>query len=175
MRHVFFDIETTGFSHAHGDRIVSIGAVAYPDGGLERGAEQVYYQEINPERDIPERAVEIHGLTPEMLADKPVFAEVADEMLAFVDNAVLYAHNGDAFDFPFVNAELADIEKPVLDEVIAHSVDTVLLARDIFPGQRNGLDHLIARAGLDVRGVHSALEDARLLAQVYKMLLREVD
>ncbi|MBF2734792.1 MAG: 3'-5' exoribonuclease [Betaproteobacteria bacterium AqS2] len=175
MRHVFFDIETTGFNHAQGDRIVSIGAVAYPDGGLERGTEEIYYQEINPEREIPERSIEIHGLTAEMLADKPVFAEVADAMLAFVDNAVLYAHNGYAFDFPFVNAALEYIDKPQLEEVIAHSVDTVLLARDIYPGQRNGLDHLIARAGLEGRGVHSALEDARLLAQVYKMLLREAD
>ena len=173
MRHVFFDIETTGFDYDGYDRIVSVGAVAYPDGSLTPGTEEEYHQLVNPEREVPPRAAAIHGLTLEILQDEPTFASIAADMSKFLEDAVVYAHNGDNFDFPFVDAELRNADQPELFEITAQLIDTLHLARAHFPGRRNSLDALSERAGLEGRGLHGALEDAQILAEIYRRLLRD--
>ena len=172
MNHIFFDIETTGIEPADGHRIISIGAVVYPDENLEPNTGKEYYKLINPERDVPADATKINGLTLDDLKDKPTFKEVADDLLKVIESATIYAHYGEGFDFPFVDYELRKAGKRSLGETVTALVDTLPIARAIFPGQKNGLDALIERAGLPKRGTHNALEDAKLLAEVCRRLLR---
>ena len=167
MREIVLDTETTGLDPFQGHRIVEIGCIELfnriPTG-------QSFHRYLNPERDMPSAAIEVHGLSAEFLKDKPLFAEIADEFLAFIGEAPLIAHNA-AFDIAFVNAELERVEKPlILRERI---VDTLLLARRKHPGGANRLDDLCARYGIDNtrRTKHGALLDAEILGEVYIELL----
>lgn len=167
MREVVLDTETTGFDPNAGHRIVEIGAVELVN-HLPTG--NTYQKYVNPERDMPPGAFEVHGLSEEFLSDKPVFAEIADGFLEFLGDAVIVAHNAE-FDMNFLNAELSWLDKPVIDPVRA--VDTVSMARRKFPGAQANLDALCRRFQIDLsdRALHGALKDAQLLAAVYLELL----
>ena len=166
MREIVIDTETTGLDPQHGHRIVEIGCIellsAIPTGAL-------YHSYVNPERDVPEQAFEVHGLSTAFLAEKPVFADVVCDFLAFIDGARIIAHNAE-FDLRFLNAEFAFLGIPP----IAHDrvVDTLTLARRKFPGSANSLDALCTRFGIATtrRTKHGALLDAELLAEVYAEL-----
>lgn len=166
-REIVFDTETTGFEYAKGDRLVEIGAVELVN-HMPTGV--TYHQFINPERDVPEEVVKVHGLTYEFLKDFPTFDKIAGEWLDFVGDAVLVAHNA-SFDMNFVNYELKQIGKPEMDW--AKVVDTLEIARSLFPGARCSLDALCKRFEVDntSRTLHGALLDAQLLAEVYLELL----
>lgn len=163
MREIVFDTETTGLDALQGDRVVEIGCVElvnrFPTG-------KTFHVYINPERDMPEGAFRVHGLSSEFLKDKPVFADIADDFLTFVGDATLVAHNA-SFDLGFINAELDRLEMPVLPR--DRLLDTLLLARRKHPNGPNKLDDLCARYGIDNsrRTKHGALLDAEILADVY--------
>jgi DNA polymerase III subunit epsilon len=166
MREVVIDTETTGLDPANGHRIVEIGCIellnAIPTG-------EIFHSYVDPERDMPEAAFRVHGLSAEFLAGKPVFAEVARDFLTFIDGARIIAHNAE-FDMRFVNAELALLGiEPIADD---HIVDSLSLARRKFPGAANSLDALCVRFGIDTsrRTKHGALLDAEMLAEVYAEL-----
>lgn len=164
MREICFDTETTGFNPQTGDRLVEIGAVEIIN---KKRTGVIFHKYINPERDVPEAAVNVHGLTNEFLADKPIFSEIAQEWIDFVGDSSLVAHNAIDFDMKFINYELekAGYEKFATDKFI----DTLIMARNMFPGARNSLDALCKRYNIDnsARTVHGALLDAELLADVY--------
>jgi DNA polymerase-3 subunit epsilon len=163
MREIIFDTETTGLDPKSGDRLVELGCVEMVN-RVTTG--QTFHAYFNPERSMPAAAEAVHGLSEAFLADKPKFAERADEFLAFIGDSPLVAHNA-GFDFGFINAELQMCgRQPVsLDRMI----DTVALARVRHPGAKNSLDALCTRYGIDRshRTKHGALLDAELLAQVY--------
>jgi DNA polymerase III subunit epsilon len=167
MREIVLDTETTGFDPTAGDRIVEIGGVELrnlvPTG-------RTFHQYINPERDMPEEAFAVHGLSSEFLSDKPVFAEIADAFLSFVGDAKLVIHNA-AFDVRFLNAELGWAARETLPW--GRAVDTLDIARRRFPGAQNSLDALCRRFGIDNSGreKHGALLDSELLAEVYLELM----
>ena len=166
MRQIVLDTETTGLEPAQGHRIIEIGCVELVN---RRLTGNTWHQYIRPERDIDEGAVEVHGITNEFLADKPVFAEIVDDFLAFVDGAELVIHNA-PFDVGFINHELALLEPPRGPiEQHCRVLDTLAMARELHPGQRNSLDALCKRYEVDnsARDLHGALLDARILAQVY--------
>jgi DNA polymerase III subunit epsilon len=167
MREIIFDTETTGLDPKTGDRMVEIGCVEMID-RVETGA--TFHAYFNPERDMPAEAERVHGLSAAFLATKPRFTEVADELLAFLGEAPLVAHNA-GFDFGFLNGELTRIGRAPIDT--ARMVDTVALARRRHPGAKLSLDALCTRYGIDRshRVKHGALLDAELLAQVYVELL----
>ncbi|MFZ5737907.1 DNA polymerase III epsilon subunit [Rhodopseudomonas thermotolerans] len=163
MREIVLDTETTGLDPLRGDRLVEIGCVEIfnrmPTG-------RTYHRYLNPERDMPAEAFAVHGLSSEFLADKPLFAQVADEFLEFIGDAPLVIHNA-SFDIGFINAELSRLSRaPVPRERL---VDTLLLARRKHPGVSNRLDDLCSRYAIDNsrRTKHGALLDAELLAEVY--------
>ncbi|GBR11327.1 DNA polymerase III subunit epsilon [Acetobacter oeni] len=166
-RSVLFDTETTGLEATGGDRIIEIAALELL-GDLPTG--RAFHVLIDPERDVPPEAARVHGFTREDLEGKPKFAEIADDFLAFIGNDELIAHNA-TFDFGFINAELDRIGKPPLDD--ERKVDTLLLARDRFPGMPNNLDALCRRYGIDLseRTTHNALLDCKLLSEVYIELM----
>ncbi len=167
MREVILDTETTGLDPGSGHRIVEIGCVellnCIPTG-------RVWHCHINPDRDMPYAAYEVHGLSIEFLSTKPRFHELADDMLEFIEGAMLVMHNA-PFDFAFLNAELERLSRPLLrwDRV----VDTLALARRKHPGSPCSLDALCKRYGIDLSGreKHGALLDCRLLASVYVELV----
>ena len=167
MREIVLDTETTGLDPGSGHRIVEIGCLELinhiPSGKL-------YHAYTNPEREMPAGAFEIHGLTDDFLADKPVFRAVADDFLAFLGDSMLVIHNAQ-FDLGFLNAELARVQREPLPE--ARAIDTVGLARRRFPGAPANLDALCRRFGIDnaARTKHGALLDAELLAEVYLELI----
>ena len=163
MREVVLDTETTGLNPRQGDRIVEIGCIELID-GIATG--QHYHTYLNPERDMPPGAFAVHGLSSDFLADKPLFAAVVEEFLAFIGDSKLIIHNA-SFDIGFLNAELERLERPGL--TLAQAVDTVMLARQAFPGAQANLDALCKRFGIDNsnRTLHGALKDADLLARVY--------
>ena len=168
IREIVFDTETTGFDPTTGDKLVEIGAVELIN-HIPTG--RTYHQYINPERDVPEEVVKVHGLTTEFLKDFPVFADVAQDWIDFVgDDGILVAHNA-TFDMKFINYELNKLgyQGYEWDRV----VDTLEIAKNKFPGQRNNLDVLCKRFGIDnsARTFHGALLDAQLLAEVYLELL----
>ena len=173
MRQIFFDTETTGLNPESGDRVVDIGLVEMVNRQLT-GRHLHFY--LNPERDMPEEAFRVHGLSSEFLADKPKFAQIVDEFLAFIEGAELVAHNA-AFDVGFINAELKRCGRPPLHECVDNVLDTLLMARDMFPGKANSLDALCRRLEVDNsnRGLHGAVKDAELLAEVYIRLTRGQD
>jgi DNA polymerase-3 subunit epsilon len=167
MREIILDTETTGLNPKGGDRIVEIGCIELMN-HLPTG--RTFHCYINPERDMPAEAERVHGLSSTFLADKPVFAAVADEFVAFVDGAPLVAHNA-GFDLAFVNAELTRLGRDTFPA--NRSIDTVELARRKFPGAQASLDALCRRFQIDTtrRTKHGALLDAELLAQVYLELV----
>ncbi|MDE3038352.1 MAG: DNA polymerase III subunit epsilon, partial [Pseudomonadota bacterium] len=162
-REVILDTETTGLDPASGHRIVEIGCIELA-GGIRSGA--FFHSYLNPERDIPDEATRVHGLTAQFLKDKPVFAEKVDDFLAFIAEDPLIIHNA-GFDLRFINAEMARLGFAPIPFVRA--VDTVSLARKKFPGASASLDALCKRFQIDLsaRGKHGALLDAELLAEVY--------
>ncbi|MBF2734801.1 MAG: DNA polymerase III subunit epsilon [Betaproteobacteria bacterium AqS2] len=176
VRQVYLDIETTGLKPEEGHRIVELGAVAYLD--EERGGEpREYRQLVNPQRDVPEEARKIHGIGAEDLKGQPTFAKVADDFLAFVKGAKVYAHNA-AFDVGFIDSELRRLDREPLAATVAEVVDTYAMARRQNPGGANSLDALARRAGINVeerRKLHGALTDARLLAEVHDFLTQKQD
>ena len=167
MREIVLDTETTGISPRDGHRIIEIGALELMH-HLPTGRSLHLY--INPERDIDEGAVAVHGITLDFLADKPVFADVAEEFLAFIGSDPLVIHNA-SFDMAFINAELTRVDRPTLS--IDRSIDTLAIARKKFPGAQANLDALCRRFEIDNshRDLHGALVDADLLASVYVELL----
>lgn len=168
MRQVVLDTETTGLEWKKGNRVVEIGCVEL----LERRATGRTFQcYLNPDRDFEPGAQEVTGLTRDFLADKPRFADVVDEFLAFIDGAELVIHNA-AFDVGFLDAELARLDGHGRLQDHCTVEDSLLLARQRFPGQRNSLDALCRRLGVDNshRQLHGALLDAQLLAEAYLAL-----
>ena len=165
MRQIVLDTETTGLKPQDGHRIIEIGAVELID---RRLSGQHFHQYLNPERDIEDGALEVHGITREFLQDKPVFADVAQEFLDFIEGAELLIHNA-PFDIGFLDMELGLINHPVRIENHARVLDTLELARDLHPGQRNSLDALCKRYEVDnsSRNLHGALLDSEILADVY--------
>jgi len=163
MREIVFDTETTGLNPAGGDRIVEIGCVEVYN-RVETG--RSFHAYFNPDRDIPFDAQEVHGLTNLFLSDKPRFPELADELLDFLEDSPLVAHNA-SFDFGFLNFELERCGKSPVS--MSRMVDTLTLARTKHPGAKHSLDALCVRFGVDrsQRIKHGALLDAQLLAQVY--------
>ncbi len=167
MREVVLDTETTGLDPGAGHRVIEIGCVELMNHVPTGETYQVY---INPERDIPAEAQAVHGITEEFLSDKPVFAEIAGELLAFLGDSILVIHNAD-FDLRFLNSELVRIDQPEIPR--SRSVDTVSLARRKFPGAQANLDALCRRFQIDLsdRDLHGALKDSQLLAEVYLQLV----
>ncbi|MBT9599119.1 MAG: DNA polymerase III subunit epsilon [Vitreoscilla sp.] len=173
MRQIFLDTETTGLSPDAGDRIIEVGCIEMVNRRLT-GLNKHFY--INPERKNHEDAVRIHGLTDEFLADKPVFATIADELMEFLAGADIVIHNA-AFDVGFLNAELRRLARPAFGEQVGGITDTLAMAREMFPGKSNSLDALCRRLEVDNsnRTLHGALLDAGLLAEVYIRLTRGQD
>lgn len=168
IREIVFDTETTGFDPTTGDKLVEIGAVELIN-HIPTG--RTYHQYINPEREVPEEVVKVHGLTTEFLKDFPIFSEVAQDWVDFVgDDGILVAHNA-TFDMKFINYELGKLGYQGYEW--NRVVDTLEIAKNKFPGQRNNLDVLCKRFGIDnsARTFHGALLDAQLLAEVYLELL----
>ena len=168
MREIVFDTETTGLDPLNGDRLVEIGCIElvnrFPTG-------RIFHKHINPERDMPEAAFRVHGLSIEFLKDKPRFVEVVDELVAFIgDDGMLVAHNA-MFDLSFLNAELKRAGKKEVNR--DRLVDTLMLARRKHPGGSNRLDDLCQRYRVDNsrRTKHGALLDAELLAEIYLELI----
>ena len=163
MREIVFDTETTGLNPAGGDRIVEIGCVEIYN-RVETGRH--FHAYFNPEREMPSEAEAVHGLTAIFLSDKPRFTELADDLLGFIEDAPLVAHNA-SFDFGFLNFELQRCGRPAV--CMTRMVDTLALARSKHPGAKHSLDALCMRFGIDrsQRVKHGALLDAQLLAQVY--------
>jgi DNA polymerase-3 subunit epsilon len=173
MRQIFLDTETTGLNPESGDRIVEIGCIEMVNRRLTGERRHVY---LNPERKGSEEATRIHGLTDEFLADKPKFAEVAEDLLGFLAGAEVIIHNA-AFDVGFLNGELKRLRRQPFHTVAAKVTDTLLMAREMFPGKANSLDALCRRLEVDNthRTLHGALLDAGLLAEVYIRLTRGQD
>jgi DNA polymerase-3 subunit epsilon len=167
VREIILDTETTGLDPSDGHRIIELCCLELV-GHLPTG--RVFHTLVQPERDIPEDSVRVHGLTAEKLADAPVFASVVDEFLSFVADAPLVIHNAE-FDLRFLNHELTRVGKPLL--TADRGIDTIAIAKKRFPGARYSLDELCRRFNIDlsVRIKHGARIDAELLAEVYLELL----
>lgn len=167
MREIVFDTETTGLSFAGGDRLVEIGCVEMIN-RVETG--RTFHAYYHPERNMPAEAQAVHGISEAFLSDKPKFAEAVDDLIAFLDDAPLVAHNA-GFDFSFLNGELQRCGRPIIH--VKRMVDTLQIARSRHPGAKHTLDALCSRFGIDRshRVLHGALLDAQLLAQVYVELL----
>jgi DNA polymerase-3 subunit epsilon len=167
MREIVFDTETTGLDPYQGHRLLEIGCIElvnrFPTG-------QTFHHYLNPERDVPAEAFAIHGLSRDFLKSKPVFADIVADLLAFVGDAPLIAHNA-TFDLSLLNAELERVKQPAIPR--DRLIDTLLLARRKYPGGSNRLDDLCSRFGIDNsrRAKHGALLDAELLAEVYLELI----
>lgn len=166
MRQIVLDTETTGLEASQGHRIIEIGCVELINRKLTGSH---YHQYINPQREIDQGAIEVHGITNEFLDDKPLFEQVAGDFIAFVEGAELIIHNA-PFDVGFLNAELQRMPRDTAGvEQMCSIVDTLVMARGKHPGQRNSLDALCQRYDVDnsQRDLHGALLDAEILADVY--------
>jgi DNA polymerase-3 subunit epsilon len=167
VRQIVLDTETTGLDPKSGDRVIEVAAIELynfmPTG-------QKYHVLIDPERDIPEEATRVHGFTAEMLRGKPRFADTAGDLLAFLGEAEIIAHNA-PFDFGFLDAEFVRAGRPKLDR--ARMVDSLDIAKRRYPGMPNSLDALCRRLGVDnsMRTSHNALLDVKLLAEVFLQLM----
>ena len=167
MRQIVLDTETTGLSPQDGHRLVELGCLEVmnhvPTGN-------VFHRYINPERDMPEGAFRVHGLSAEFLSDKPKFAEIVDDFIAFIGEDELVIHNA-AFDMGFLNHEMKQAGRPQISP--GRAIDTLTIARQRFPGAQNSLDALCKRFNIDNSGrvKHGALLDAELLAEVYLELM----
>jgi len=170
MRQITLDTETTGLEHENGHRIIEIGCVEVVERRLTRRNLHFY---LNPERDIDAAATQVHGMTLEDMRDKPRFADIADEFLAFCEGAEVIIHNA-AFDLGFLDAELARLGRGAFRDCCIDVVDTLAMAKEQYPGKRNNLDALCERLMVPhaQRKVHGALLDAELLAEVYLGLTR---
>jgi DNA polymerase-3 subunit epsilon len=170
MRQVILDTETTGLNPATGDRIIEIGCVEVID---RRLTDRTFHYYINPERDIDAGAFAVHGLSREFLSDKPVFGSIVEQLIEFVDGAEIVIHNA-AFDLGFLDNEFALLKRPPFRGLASKVIDTLLDARQMFPGKRNSLDALCDRFGIsnEHRTLHGALLDAQLLAEVYIAMTR---
>ncbi len=173
MRQIVLDTETTGLNAKLGDRVIELGCIELLS---RRVTDNHFHRYVNPERDIEQGAVQVHGLTREFLADKPRFADIAAELIDYVRGAQLVIHNAD-FDVEFLDRELGLCGLGRLSEHAAGVVDTLALARELHPGKRNSLDALCERYGVSNahRTLHGALLDARLLAEVYLAMTRGQD
>lgn len=166
MRQVVLDTETTGLDVTEGHRVIEIGAVELID---RRASGSRFHQYLNPEREIEDGALQVHGISREFLADKPIFRDIAEDFLAFVEGAELIIHNAE-FDLGFLDAEFALLDPslpPLAERCMV--LDTLEIARELNPGQRNSLDALCRRYEIDnsQRTLHGALLDAEILADVY--------
>ena len=170
MRQIVLDTETTGLEPSQGHRIIEIGCVELVD---RRLTGRHYHQYINPERIVDEGAIEVHGITNEFLADKPVYAQIAQEFFDFVKGAQLVIHNA-PFDIGFLNHESKLLGAKGYGDLTEHCkvIDTLVMAREKHPGQRNNLDALCKRYGVDnsQRDLHGALLDSEILADVYLLM-----
>jgi DNA polymerase-3 subunit epsilon len=173
LRQIVLDTETTGLSAEDGHRIIEIGCVEIVGRRLTGRQLHLY---INPEREIDQGALEVHGLTRERLRDEPRFAEVADRIAGFVEGAELLIHNA-AFDMGFLEAEFRRLGRPTFRSLVGAVTDTLALARELHPGRRNSLDALCERYEVSNahRKLHGALLDAELLADVYLCMTRGQD
>jgi DNA polymerase-3 subunit epsilon len=170
MRQVFLDTETTGLYVAQGDRIIEIGCIEM-EGRRYTGRKLHHY--LNPQRSSHPEAVRVHGITDDFLADKPLFAAVAAELLEFLAGAEVVIHNA-SFDLGFLDAELERLGLPPTAQQVGVVTDTLVMAREMFPGKSNSLDALCKRLEVDNsnRELHGALLDAGLLAEVYGRMTR---
>lgn len=170
MRQVFLDTETTGLSAAQGDRVIEIGCIEFIN---RRASGRQLHHYINPQRSSHPDALRVHGISDEFLADKPLFAAIAVELQEFLQGADVVIHNA-AFDIGFLDAEFARLQLPPMAAHVARVTDSLLLAREQFPGKANSLDALCKRLEVDNSGrnLHGALLDAGLLAEVYLRLTR---
>ena len=170
MRQIFLDTETTGLSPESGDRVIEIGCVEMHNRRLTGNNLHFY---LNPQRSSHQDAVKVHGLTDEFLADKALFASIADELLAFVAGAEIIIHNA-GFDVGFLNEELRRMGRPPFPGCVSRVTDSLTMAREMFPGKSNSLDALCKRLEVDNsnRALHGALLDAGLLAEVYIRMTR---
>lgn len=173
MRQIILDTETTGFYFDKDDRLVEIGCVELVNRKLTGNNFHVY---LNPGRDSDEGALRVHGLTTEFLRDKPVFSAVVDDLLSYVRDAEIIIHNA-PFDLGFLDKELSLLGRPRFKEHVSGVIDTLVMAKEMFPGKRNSLDALCDRLEVDNSGrtLHGALLDAELLADVYINLTRGQD
>lgn len=162
-RSVLFDTETTGFDPKTGDRVIEIAAIELEN---DLPTDKQFYALLDPERDIPADSTRVHGITNAHVEGKPKFADIADKMLEFFGDSPLVAHNA-PFDFTFIDAELERIGRPPLEK--SRMIDTLVLAKQRFPGMPNSLDALCRRFEIDLsaRSTHNALLDCKLLAEVY--------
>ena len=163
MREIILDIETTGLEHKEGHRVIEIGCIEL--NSKEVGAS--YHQYINPSKTLTEDNIKIHGITNEYLIDKPLFDEIVDDFLAFIEDSPIIAHNA-SFDIGFLNFELEKLSKPKIAK--KRVIDTIQIARQRFPGQQVSLDALIKKLKINTlinRDQHGALKDAKLLTDVY--------
>lgn len=170
MRQIVLDTETTGLSAENGDRIIEIGCVELLGRKLTGNNKHFY---LNPERDSHEDALKVHGISNEFLRDKPKFSAVADELLDYLRGAEVIIHNA-PFDVSFLNKELEMIGRTPLGDCVGKVTDSLMMAKELFPGKRNSLDALCDRLEVDNSGrtLHGALLDAELLADVYINLTR---
>ena len=170
MRQIVLDTETTGLSAENGDRIIEIGCVELVARKLTGNNKHFY---LNPERDSHEDALKVHGISNEFLKDKPKFSAVADELLDYLQGAEIIIHNA-PFDVSFLNKELELIGREPIKHCVAKVTDSLMMAKELFPGKRNSLDALCDRLDVDNSGrtLHGALLDAELLADVYINLTR---
>lgn len=173
MRQIFLDTETTGLSADTGDRVIEIGCVELVNRKLTGNNLHFY---LNPGRDSHEEALKVHGITTEFLRDKPKFEAVADELIAYLQDSEVIIHNA-AFDVAFLNKELELAGRPPFREHVANVIDSLAMAKEMFPGKRNGLNALCDRLEVDNSGrtLHGALLDAELLADVYINMTRGQD
>lgn len=170
MRQIFLDTETTGLYPAQGHRIIEVAAVEVVNRRVTKNHFHVY---INPDREIDAGAQEVHGISLEFLQDKPRFADIAADLIAFIADAELIAHNA-PFDVGFLNSEFGMLGLKTVGEITAKVTDTLKIAKEMRPGQRNNLDALCKHFGIDnsKRTLHGALLDAELLADVYMAMTR---
>ncbi len=170
MRQIVLDTETTGLSAENGDRIIEIGCVELLGRKLTGNNRHFY---LNPERDSHEDALKVHGISNEFLKDKPKFSVIADELLEYLRDAEIIIHNA-PFDISFLNKELELIGRDPIRHCVAKVTDSLMMAKELFPGKRNSLDALCDRLEVDNSGrtLHGALLDAELLADVYINLTR---
>jgi DNA polymerase-3 subunit epsilon len=170
MRQILLDTETTGFDPKTGDKIIEIGAVELIDRKLTNNN---YHQYIQPEREVPSDAILVHGITTEFLEDKPVFLEIVDSFMEYVAGSELIIHNA-PFDVGFINHELSLLYPNKWGKIEDHCqiTDSLKMARKSYPGQRNSLDALCKRLGIDTskRTLHGALLDSEILADVYLIM-----
>lgn len=173
MRQIFLDTETTGLYHAQGHRVIEIAAVEVVSRRLTKHHFHYY---LNPDREIDQGAQEVHGISLEFLQDKPRFADIANELIAFIADAELIMHNA-PFDVGFLNSELGLIGLQKVEAITAKITDTLKIAKEMRPGQRNSLDALCRHFGINNsrRTLHGALLDAELLADVYMAMTRGQD